>query len=379
MEEFADNNVFDPPQPGTVPYRGPSYSRCASLARTTCEENYMNVYGLSMPSHLACLFPSGTGAISAVMSALTRTCSTNGVIVYADELYCDVKRIIGFLPCKSVKVNVFSKDAVLQVFSKFGDQIRIFHYEACANPSGRMFDPTLIPELRALAPYCSFVCDNTWLTGILYNPFLDGVDYVVESCTKYLSDGKCIAGVVCGKHDAMQPILEWCRVFGQHVSNDYARTITSALATLEDRVLCASARASSLAQNLEERQQKLIGRVMYPTLQSHPTFAVNQRLLKRGGPGCLWVFVRGISKTKLMSLVTAIPEMVKRFKTSFGCMDTRVDSYPRVFPPGHYDGDAKQSKGTWIRVSIGYGDNEDEVIVPLLEKIVKAASKKKIR
>lgn len=51
------------------------------------------------------------------------------------------------------------------------------------------------------------MCDNTWLTGCLFNPLAHGADLVVESMTKYVSAGRCIGGHVLGPNGLMASSL----------------------------------------------------------------------------------------------------------------------------------------------------------------------------
>merc|ERR1712070_957899 len=102
----------------------------------------------------AIVMPSGMAAISAVMYAHAAPCGNASVIVYGDELYCDVKRTVEHLVdvhaplLTAFPVDVRDAIALRSLFAGQGHKIRIFHFESCTIPSGQFFDFTLIDELR---------------------------------------------------------------------------------------------------------------------------------------------------------------------------------------------------------------------------------------
>ena len=115
--------------------------------------------------------------------------------MHGNELYCDVARTVKHVCARDPALSAISVDVcdtkhLLAVFRDHGSAIRVFHFESCTNPSGKMMDFAVLPRLAALAPNCTMVCDNTWTTAGLFNPFEHGADLVVESCTKYISAGR---------------------------------------------------------------------------------------------------------------------------------------------------------------------------------------------
>lgn len=353
--------IFDPPGPGSR-HHGPMYCRSASLARTRLETAVLRLYGKEMPGHMGCVFPSGMAAIGACMVGITHGAQRD-IVVYGNELYGDVARTVAYLQgVQGVPVDVRDRDQLIHVFQTHGAAIAVFHYEACTNPSGQMFDVTVLPVLRELAPNCVVVCDNTWLSGVLYNPFDHGVDLVVESCTKYLSGSDCIGGIVCGAHDAMQPVMEWCRVMGQYVPPTVADRFCTQLESMERRVKTASAIAEDVAAQMECMTFGF-DRVMYPLLPSHPTHDVAARLLRKGGPACIWAHLGNISKNRLTKRLVKTGCSGLALLTSFGGPDTRIDPWPSTKGQNAYDGhDDVDPSGCWVRIAVGYEDTAERVV-----------------
>lgn len=350
--------IFDPP-PKKSAHHGPMYCRSTSIARGRFESAMLALYDKKMPAYMAEVFPSGMAAIMACFHGITRT--RPGCLVMGNELYCDVARTAKYLRLDVRTVDIRDHVSLMHLFEN--NTVCIFHYESCTNPSGQMIDPALIQKLRALAPSCVFICDNTWLSPILFNPFDHGADIVVESCTKYLSGSQCIGGVVCGLHDAMQPVLEWCCVAGQYTTPTTADLFTSSLASLKDRVMRAGSVALSAAQWLEHQPE--VDRVMYPLLASHPTHAIAATCLKQGGPGCVWVHLKNVSKNKLIRLLIKHQDGFE-YKTSYGGPKSRIDPWPKSAPRLEYewpkDTTASTPPGCWVRVSIGFDDTMEDFI-----------------
>ncbi|CAE7944443.1 Slc8a2 [Symbiodinium sp. KB8] len=257
-------------------------------------------------------------------------------------------------------VDIREHSRLRSLFAEKGAAIRLFHFESCTNPSGQLMDFAFLKELRHLAPHCIFACDNTWLSGALFNPFEHGADIVVESMTKYVSAGRCIGGFVAGASSLMAPVLSWIKAFGVFVGADHCEIFSQGLQTINRRMTATSATAEALAAYLEAHPA--VNRVMYPMLSSHPTYHLARLYLTRGGPGCIWFHVSASKKT-VMSVLTRSdgpgcggPEC----KTSFGAASSRVDPWPQPAPSDACDWPraraAQGLPGTWIRLAVGHAE-----------------------
>ena len=158
---------------------------------------------------------------------------------------------------------------------------------------------------------CIFVCDNTWLTGCLFNPLAHGVDLVVESMTKYVSAGRCIGGHVLGPNVLVAPILSWIKAFGVFVASDHCEIFLEGLQSLRARMEATSRCALAAARHLEAHPA--VNRVMYPRLESHPSHYIARRYLELG-PGCIWFHISA-KKAKVQSLLASGPIEYKPLDT----------------------------------------------------------------
>eukprot|EP00040_Diaphanoeca_grandis_P005264 m.32067 g.32067 ORF g.32067 m.32067 type:complete len:505 (-) comp16577_c0_seq1:25-1539(-) len=406
---FDDDNdelVFDGDKSG---HHGQRYCCAYSEARSEFGNQMLKLYNQVDGASEATLFPSGMAAIGACARSLVtpprNPTRDTTFIVYGNELYCDVARTMKYI-CRqnagvqAIAIDVCDTEDLLYIFRKHGDKIQLLHFEACTNPSGKMMDFSVLSTIKELAPSCTIVCDNTWLTAALFNPFDHGVDIVVESCTKYVSAGKCIGGVACGSVEKMKPIDEWNRVFGQFVPATIADTFTQQLKTMPQRVQAASVVAFKVAQSLESSQFPMVDRVRYPGLESHPTHARTKQYLQKGFPGCIWFHVAGCASLNSTTKKLRKQSDVIEFKTSFGGPMCRLDPWPVSADANFYGGlqpltslspmigtqttqrdqisatsfsrssssasssktSSSQKPGCWLRLSIGFMDDVESVV-----------------
>lgn len=364
-------------------FPGGRYCRSSDLAREQFGAEMKELYGLESSADIGryAVLTSGMNAIAALVQivhqrsqVLKEHHKTNPIAVLGDELYCDTMRTFKYNTQWEIKsVDVRKPLDILDFFKQQGRDIYIFFLESCTNPSGQMFDFKLITELRNLAPFCVFVVDNTWCTALGFNPFHYDVDIVVESTTKYISNGKCIGGVLIGNHsyaayDLFEKIDEWIRVFGQHVGKYHSHMFRMGLKTIKERMTSISDLAPRVAKHLENLD--CVSRVMYPTLQSHPTHELAKEFLKLN-PGCIWFHLlhdlpSNSAVRKRLQKIGGENQII--LETSYGSKHSKLDPWPKTKHSNAYDIDSTEEgeKGVWLRLAIGCNDSFEEII-PKLE------------
>eukprot|EP00029_Vermamoeba_vermiformis_P009078 TRINITY_DN4414_c0_g1_i1.p1 TRINITY_DN4414_c0_g1~~TRINITY_DN4414_c0_g1_i1.p1 ORF type:complete len:365 (+),score=34.51 TRINITY_DN4414_c0_g1_i1:225-1319(+) len=334
-------------------------------ARSTCkeaqelEQHILELYGLTSPDMID-LAPSGIGAISAVFHtfsqwAITRAKETSrGLsIIYDQELYCDTPSLFSFIQSlhesdiqlvktDCTNIATMRKEIQNQRDAHQGNTIVVFA-ESCSNPTGRIFCFEQVDRLKkdfeGLQLY--FVIDNTWTTALCINPLDYGVDIVVESCTKYLSAGRAMGGVVLSPLlDLMADIRKWRRLNGIHVSIANTTEILNGIHDLRSRMPTASNNCMELMRALAAKGVELT----HPCVGNHPSRPRNKKLgLLQFAPPIFVAKIKAITKNQLKSKVLAMKHV--EWKTSYGASNFRIDSYPTI-----HDG------FTEIRIAAGYGD-----------------------
>lgn len=351
------------PTPRTDPKR--AYCRTKSVARSRLERLILTQYKRDTTANSCVIFPSGMAAISAVLFAIMHSNFQKGdIVLIGNELYCDTPKCVetwaSIFGAVVVSVGVTDTDAILEVFKKDGKRIKLFLLESCSNPSAQMFDWTQMAKLKQYSPQMVVCVDNTWLTNILFDPFSNGADIILESMSKYLSDGKCIGGFVAGPNKLLNLVLNVAKLNGQFVGADHCDLFSNAQSTLSDRMLSAGATTLKVLDAV----QKLPGiKLMYPLMPTHPSFTIylNSSNNKGAvGPSVFWMHI--VSNCSRNDIQNVKYSFFKK-ETSYGAEYSKIDPWPQLGTSADYENNSVNMKpGVWLRVSVGYKDKAEKVI-----------------
>lgn len=198
---------------------------------------------------------------------------------------------------------------------------RAVFYETLANPKNEVLPYEQIADV-AHKHGLPVVCDNTVFTPYLFRPFEYGADVTTYSATKMIGGhGTCIGGVIVdsgnfdwGKEPEKWPQFtkpdlayhnmvfyeavgracyivtcrtHWLRDLGGCLSPMNAFQFLQGLETLPLRVDRHCQNALAVAEHLEKHPK--VAWVNYPSLPSHPNYALAQKYLKKGC-GCILGF-----------------------------------------------------------------------------------------
>lgn len=148
-----------------------------------------------------------------------------------------------------------------------------------------------------------FNVDNCFATPYIQTPIQYGADLVVHSATKWMDgQGRTLGGVIVGKAELIDQIQQFCRHTGPTLSPFNAWVLSKSLETLHVRLERHCSNALSLAQFLENH--KIVNRVIYPFLPSHPQFELAKRQMNLGG-GLVSFEINGTQK-HVFSFLNAI-------------------------------------------------------------------------
>ncbi len=150
-------------------------------------------------------------------------------------------------------------------------------------------NPTLeVIDIRAVAAIAHSVgallmVDNVFATPVLQRPLELGADIVVYSATKHIDgQGRCLGGVVLSKKQWIDDHLSnFLRQTGPALSPFNAWVMLKSLETLDLRVREHARNAEIVARFLESHAK--IGRVLYPSLPSHPQHNLAMSQMAMGG------------------------------------------------------------------------------------------------
>ncbi len=205
------------------------YMRTCGTERERAANSIRNLYTIGIdPDNKLNTYLTCSG-MNSIYIALRSVCdhlkgTKFTTVLYSSELYCDTRnKIIKYLAKEyigidfvkfDVKDNNKFKDIILQ--EKF--QLGAIFMESVSNPSGFTIDWNIIKTLSNQEVI--IIIDNTWLTPLIFNPFKYDAAIVVESCSKYLTNGKCISGhVTISVNHAVLDILvsDYIKIMGIHV------------------------------------------------------------------------------------------------------------------------------------------------------------------
>ena len=227
-------------------------------------KSYSELYGAE---HVE-VFDSGMSSIYNVLRAVLSWRKREKLtMLYGNELYCDTpSKVIKELKEEFFNTEFISFDvsdrASFEKLVQSKKLICIF-LESASNPSACMFDWTLLSKLPES---CYVVVDNTWLTAKLFNPFDVGAHIVVESCSKYVSGGRCISGAAAFKlkNDyATKKTTSLVKCGGIHLSPMYCDFVRTGIEELSSTMELLNTKTHAMVKFLSE--QPNVSQIDYPT------------------------------------------------------------------------------------------------------------------
>jgi len=343
------------------------YIRTESNNKTILSEKMASLYKAAFTE----IVSSGTNAIYLTLKTIAEKnkLRKSSVFLVGDETFTPTRtQVIKSIQTDYPNIEVCFFDqsndySLISLINNFGSNITCVFFESCSNPNGKIINWDLLKLLpkspnNSYKNDCTVVVDNTWLSPFCFNPFIYNVDVVVESCSKYMSNCKCISGaihILDSKSELAQPLNRLIKTLGIHVSPQYCQTILKELDSCESRILASYKRTLEILVFL----QTLVKENKYVDIVNHPSLNVNRFkticLVDKSesslGPSVIsfHVVTNKTSKKKLHRYVeTLVKANNIKFKTSFGHSVDSIDFYPH-----------KDETGIWLRLAVGYEDDLD--------------------
>lgn len=332
MEPITDNiinNITQNNMANLVFDTAGSYTRTCSVERDLLENKLKKLYG----SQWCEITSSGINAIYCALFTIFKE-STKKYVIVATELFGFTKstlRLLSEIFNKEVlEFNYENSVQILELVKLHSNNICCMYFESCSNPSNLSIDWTILNQIKKISQDIKVVIDNTWLSPAKFNPFNYEVDIVIDSCTKYLSGGKCIAGSINFKNydETAKRCSKYISLMGIHVSPIHCTIVLNMLESLNVRTKLASERAVVVAGALK-------------TIECVKTINYNNILT----PSVIRFSVE--CKYKITNAAILLENLCKKhnidYSTSFGKPYDSIDSYPKVFEGRLY-----------IRLAIGH-------------------------
>jgi len=192
---------------------------------------------------------------------------------------------------------------------------------------------------------------------------------VIHSATKWMDgQGRVLGGIVVGKKELVREVYLFCRQTGPSMSPFNAWILSKSLETLDVRMQRHCDNAEILAAKLE--QHPAINWVKYPTLPSHPHYAIAKKQMCRGGgivvfelKGGLEAGIQFMNHLQLLTLTSNLG-------------DTRsIASHPASTTHSKLTEDERLSVGIskgLIRISVGL-EHIDDILGDIVQSLDKLA------
>jgi cystathionine beta-lyase/cystathionine gamma-synthase len=299
------------------------------------------------------LFASGMAAVSTLLLTFLRP---------GDELLCSSAIYGGTFRLVNdvlAKLGIGVRFATIEEFADpgalIGPATRLCWVETPINPTLRCLD------VRRVAGACRergvlSVLDNTFASPVNQQPLALGVDFAMQSATKYLGGHSDVTGgVVAGTQALMEKVDLTRRFLGGVMDPQAAADLGRSLKTLAVRMERHNENAAAAARFLE--QDRRVTRVYYPGLPSHPDHAVARSQMSGFGGMVTFDVSGGLDGA---SRVFDRFQVIRR-ATSLGCVNS-LASLPVLTSHYNYgDEDLRRAGVTagMLRISIGLEDEAD--------------------
>lgn len=217
-------------------------------------------------------FCTGQAAIAVLFMAYLRT---GDHVLVSDAVYEPVRRFCSVqLTRLGISFSFFRPDGS-DVAQLIRPETRLIYAES---PGSLTYDMLDLPALCALAARhdCLVAVDNTWGSGVLYQPLALGADISVCAATKYLGGhADVMMGTVVTNRRAWQALEDATVDFGQTVGADDAFLVLRGIRSLPLRLEAHGKACLRVAQWLQQRPE--VARVYCPALPQDPSHALWQR------------------------------------------------------------------------------------------------------
>lgn len=251
--------------------------------------------------HRAALFPTGQAAIATVMLAMLKA---GDHVLVTDAVYEPARRLCSGLLSRQGIAHDFYRADGSDIEARIRPQTRLIYAEC---PGSLLFEMIDLPALASIARRhgCRLAVDNTWGSGVNYNPLRLGADISILAGTKYLGGhSDVMMGAVVANAETW-PALQFASVdLGQTVGADDAFLVLRGIRSLAVRLAAHERNAMKVALWLKSRPE--VACVHCPALPEHPGHALWKRDC-RGTNGLLSIeFVTGIDAADVDRIVDSL-------------------------------------------------------------------------
>ncbi|WP_353242153.1 PLP-dependent aspartate aminotransferase family protein [Providencia sp.] len=324
------------------------YSRFSNPTRDALSEAICSIEN----AQFAEVFSSGMAAISAVLLGF----SQGDHIVACKNIYGGTFQLMTeFLPRYGISVTFVDATDPKNYAEAIQENTKAFYIETPSNPTLQVTDLNTVIGL-AKENNLITVCDNTFMTPLLSDVISLGIDFSINSATKFINGhSDVILGTVATNNVEYAKWLHKSAVAIGSIAAPFDSWLTMrGLKSMAMRVERSSENAQKLAEYLNQHSK--VKTVFYPGLVSHPNHHIHMQQSKNGG--MVVSFDLGNEKNvKLFLDAIRIPLVA----VSLGGIESII-SYPKIMSHACIPEEERIAQGVTdglLRFSVGCEDISD--------------------
>lgn len=326
---------------GSYPH-GFSYARVNNPNRAQLESCLAALEG----GATALCFASGVAAASAMFQAL----APGDHVICSRDAYHGVMRLLReIMHPWGLEVSFADCTDLDALRAAFTPATKLVWLETPSNPLLKITDLDAATRLTH-GKGALTVCDNTFATPVLQQPFEHGVDFVMHSETKYFGGHSDVAGgaIIVRENNALAERMRLLQSEAGAVPSPFdCWLLLRGAMTLPVRIRAQSETALALARFLASHQA--VEQVFYPGLESHPGHTLAKRQMQAFG-AMLSFTVHG-GEAAAMRVVAGVEIFTRA--TSLGGVESLIEHRASMEGP-----DTKTPRNL-LRVSVGLEHIDD--------------------
>lgn len=345
------NSFLLPYDPSTMNWsasEGNIYTRNGGVNQGLLQKKIAN---LENGEDCVCL-ASGVAALSALFFTMLKK---GDHVIFSKVTYVATYRIFHELWNEKwgIETSIVDCTDLEEIKKAIRPNTKLIHFETPGNPTLCICDIEGIVKL-AHEHGIKVSADNTFSSPYNTRPLEYGVDYVVESLTKYINGhGDSMGGAIIGSHEDMEKIRYQAQVnIGGVISPFNAWLIMRGAVTFPLRMQVHNDNALAIAEWLEK--QPCVSFVAYPGLKSHQGHDLAVKQMEHGFGGVLSFGLKGehdlynrvVTHLNIFTSAVSLGHDASLI-VFLGEDDERMYLYPQEFHNGFY------------RVAIGIEDKQD--------------------
>jgi len=296
------------------------------------------------------ILPSGQSAVTIVLLAVLKP---GDVVLLPDTVYPPVMDFcIHYLAPRGITHRIYDPRIGAGIAGLIDDRVKLIWTESPGSATMEVQDiPAIVQAAHARGVLVG--CDNSWATPLLFKPLAHGVDFSMQSLTKYAGGhSDLLLGSVAVSELGLRDLLRnTMRMLGIGVSPDDVSLTLRGIQTMGVRL----AHAGRVAQDFAERLAAMpgVGDVLHPALPGHPGHEIWRRDFA-GASGLFSIALPSEAEPRIGPALAALKTFA--LGSSFGATRSLIAPMSvrntRVLPAGRRD-------GTILRLSIGLEDPQD--------------------